>query len=87
MKAYKRPPKTIPRIRGHHRNWIDACKGGNPASSNFDYAGPLTEMVLLGNVALRTGKKIDWDGSNLKATNAPEANKYIKPVFRKGWSL
>lgn len=87
MKAYKRPPKTIPRIRGHHRNWIDACKGGNPASSNFDYAGPLTEMVLLGNVALRTGKKIDWDGSNLKATNAPEANKYIKPVFRKGWRL
>jgi predicted dehydrogenase len=87
MKAYKRPPKTIPRIRGHHRNWIDACKGGNPASSNFDYAGPLTEMVLLGNVALRTGKKIDWDGPNLKATNAPEANKYIKPVFRKGWRL
>lgn len=87
MKSYKRPPKTIPRIRGHHRNWIDACKGGNPASSNFDYAGPLTEMVLLGNVALRTGKKIDWDGPSLKATNAPEANKYIKPVFRKGWSL
>ena len=87
MQAYKRPPKTIRRVKGHHRDWIDACKGGNAASSNFDYAGPLTEMVLLGQVALRTGKKIYWDGPNLKATNAPEADKYIKPVFREGWSL
>jgi predicted dehydrogenase len=87
MKAYIRPPKTIPRIKGHHRDWIDACKGGDPASSNFDYSGPLTEMVLLGQVALRTGKKLVWDGPNLKATNAPEADKYIKPIFREGWSL
>ena len=87
MKAYKRPPKTISRVRGHHRDWINACKGGNPASSNFDYGGPLTEMVLLGNVALRTGKKIYWDGANMKATNAPEADEYIKPAFREGWSL
>jgi len=87
MQAYNRPPKTIPRVRGHHRDWIDACKGGDPASSNFDYAGPLTEMVLLGQVALRTGKKIYWDGPNLKATNAPGADRYIKPAFREGWSL
>jgi len=87
MKAYKQPPKTIPRVKGHHRDWIDACKGGNPASSNFNYAGPLTEAVLLGNVALRTGKKIYWDNAKLKATNAPEADQYIKSVFREGWSL
>ena len=74
-------------MSGKNGNWIDACKGGDPASSNFDYAAPLTESVLLGNVALRTGKKIHWDGPNLKATNAPEADKYVKPVFRKGWSL
>ena len=87
MRAYTRPPQTIPRVRGHHRDWIDACKGGAPASSNFDYGGPLTEMVLLGNVALRTGKKILWDGANMKATNAPEADKYINPPSREGWSL
>jgi len=87
MKAYKRPPKAIPRLKGHHRDWINACKGGDPATSNFDYAGPLTEMVLLGQVALRTGKKIVWDGPNLKAINAPEADKYIKPAFREGWNL
>ena len=87
MRAYKQPQKTIPRVRGHHRDWIDACKGGDPTSSNFDYAGPLTEMVLLGQVALRTGKKIYWDAPNLKATNAPEADRYIKPAFREGWSL
>ncbi len=87
MKAYKRPPKTIPRVKGHHRDWIDACKGGDAASSNFDYAGPLTEMVLLGQVALRTGKKIHWDGPNLKATKTPEADRYIKPAFREGWNL
>ena len=87
MKAYKRPPQTIPRVRGHLREWIDACKGGTPASSNFDCAGPLTEMVLLGNAALRSGKKIYWDGPNMKATNTPEADKYIKPAFREGWSL
>ncbi len=87
MKAYKRPPKTIPRVKGHHRDWIDACKGGDAASSNFDYAGPLTEMVLLGQVALRTGKKLDWDGPNLKATKTPEADRYLKPAFREGWSF
>ncbi len=87
MIAYKRPPKTIPRVPGHHQDWINACKGGNPASSNFDYSGPLTEAVLLGNVALRTGKKIYWDGPNMKATNATEADQYIKPAFREGWGL
>ncbi|MBN2374816.1 MAG: Gfo/Idh/MocA family oxidoreductase [Sedimentisphaerales bacterium] len=87
MQAYQRPPKTIPRTKGHHRSWLDACKGGIPASSNFDYAGPLTETVLLGNVALRTGKKLYWDGPSMKATNAPEADQFIKPQFRPGWTL
>ena len=87
MRAYERPPKTIPRVEGHHSDWIDACRGGDPTSSNFDYAGPLTEIVLLGNVALRTGKRLHWDSENMKATNAPEADEYIKPAFRPGYDL
>jgi len=87
MKAYKLPPKTLARSKGHHRDWIDACKGGKPASSNFDYTGHLTEVVLLGNVALRTGRKLAWDGPNMKATNAPEADRYIRPVYHNNWTL
>jgi len=87
MQAYERPPKTIPRVSEHRQDWIEACQGEGPASSNFDYAGPLTEVVQLGNVALRTGKKIYWDGPNMKATNAPEADRYIKPAFRPGWGV
>ena len=87
MKVYKLPPKTLARSKGHHRDWIDACKGGKPASSNFDYAGPMTEVVLLGNVALRTGRKLAWDGQNMKATNAPEADRYIRPEYHNNWTL
>jgi len=73
------PPKTIPRIPNgnHYQEWIRACKGGVPAGSNFDYAGPFTETVLLGNLALRSGKKIKWDGKNMRVTNVEEANKYV----------
>ena len=66
---------------------LDACKGGKLASSNFDYSARLTEIVLLGNVALRVGKKITWDGPNLKATNAPEAEQFIKGTYRSGWEI
>jgi predicted dehydrogenase len=87
MRAYTLPSKTIPRSKGHHRDWIDACKGGKPASSNFDYAGPMTEVILLGNVALRTGQQLSWDGANMKAINAPEAEGYIRPEYHNGWTL
>ena len=79
----KLPPKTIPRIKGSHfAEWIRGCKGGAKPGSNFDYSGPLTEMVLLGNIAIRTGKKIKWDGENMKCTNVAEANKYVKKEYR-----
>lgn len=87
MQAYELPPKTIPRARGHYKEWIAACKGGEPAGSNFEYSGPLTEMVSLGNVALRVGEKINWDAKNMKVTNVPEANKYVRREYRTGWSL
>lgn len=83
------PAKTIPRIpRGnHYQEWIKACKGGTPAGSDFEHAGPLTEMVLLGNVAIRIGRKIEWDGPNMKAKNLPEADQYIRHGYRQGWDI
>ncbi len=84
---YADTPVTLPRVANEDVEWIAACKGGPPALSNFDYSGPLTEFVLLGNVAIRAGQKIEWDGQKLKATNCPEADKYIRREYRKGWSL
>lgn len=82
------PPKeSIPNSIGHHAEWIKACKEGTPTTCNFDYSGALTEAVLLGNVAYRTGKALVWDAENLKATNCPEADKYIRKEYRKGWEV
>jgi predicted dehydrogenase len=87
-KAYQRPPKTLPRSIGHYKEWIQACKTGSPTRSNFDFAGPLTEAVLLGSVCIRNGgDKLVWDSANLKITNDPDANKYLHFEYRKGWSL
>jgi hypothetical protein len=87
MREYRRPPKTIPRSIGHYKEWIEACKTGKSTGSNFEYAGPLTEMLLAGNIAIRTGEKLDWDGPNLKFTNSPQANNYIRRQYRRGWTL
>ena len=85
---------TIPTSPGHYREWINAAKGGKPAGSNFDWAGPLAESVLLGNVALRVKLREDltlyrllWDGPNLKFSNLDEANKFIHREYRSGWTL
>jgi hypothetical protein len=84
---YKRPAKTLPRVEGHHADWLQACKGGRPASGNFAYGAKLTELLLLGNVALRTGKLLRWDAAAMKATNAPAADQYLRLPYRKGWEL
>ncbi len=86
-RRYRPPPATIPRSRGHHRDWIEACKGGPPASASFEYGARLTEIVLLGAVALRTGRTLQWDGVAMKATNAPEAEPFVRGFFRKGWEI
>jgi len=87
-KEYKRPPKTLPRSIGHHNEWIEACKTGSATRSNFDFAGPLTEAVLLGSVCVHNGgEKLSWDAENLKITNDPDANKLLHYDYRKGWSL
>ena len=87
MQDYEQPKPTIPRSQGHHRDWIDASKGGPPASSNFEYGAHLTEIVLLGVVALRTGITLHWDGPDMKATNAPQLEPVIHGHFRKGWEI
>ena len=89
MKAYKRPAKTIERIPdSHEQDWIRACKGQGTACSNFDYSGPLTEMVLAGTLAMRfPGKRLMWDGDNMKVTNHDAANEFVHREYRKGWSL
>jgi len=84
---YQRPPKTMPRSPGHYQEWFDACRGGKPAGANFDMSSLVTEVVLLGNIAIRTGKKLYWDGPNLTITNIPEANQYIHREYREGWTL
>lgn len=85
--GYKPPAPTIPRSIGHHAEWIKACKDGSPTTCNFDYSGALTEAVLLGNVAYRTGEALNWDAQNLKATNCPSADKYISKEYRAGWEV
>jgi hypothetical protein len=88
MKDFRQPPKTLPRSIGHDREWLDACKGSKtPPGANFEFAGPVTEAILLGNVALRTRERLVWDRANLKATNAPAARQYIQPEYRERWNL
>jgi len=82
------PPKpTIARSIGHHAEWIKACKDGSPTTCNFDYSGALTEAVLLGNVAYRTGEKLEWDAENLRAKNYSPADKLIRKEYRPGWEV
>jgi predicted dehydrogenase len=80
-------PKTVRRVPNEDAEWIAACKGGPKPLSSFDYSSRLTEMVLLGNLAVRLGKKIEWDSVALKAKNAPEADALIRRAYRKGWEL
>ena len=85
--GFVRPTPSIPESVGHHQEWIAACKGGAPALCNFGYGGPLAETVLLGNVAYRTGRKLEWDTVACKVTNTREADQFIRRKYRSGWKL
>ncbi len=88
MKAYKSPEKKIPRVRGHHDDWLRAIREGRKAGSDFSYGGPLTEIAMLGVIALKMpGTKLEWDAQALKFTNSSEANTFVNPPYRKGWTL
>ena len=84
---YKKPAPTLPRSKGHHREWLDAIKGGPAAISQFEYAARLTEIVLLGVASLRIGKKLYWDPVALTAAGQPEAQAVFKGRYRAGWEL
>ena len=84
---YKRPAPNIPRTPDHHTEWIRACKGGPKTQSHFEYAAALTEGLLVGYLAQRLGKRIEWDAKNMKAKGLPEADPFIRPTFREGWNL
>jgi hypothetical protein len=86
-REYGKPPRVLERSPGHYVEWIQACKGGKPAGSNFDHAAHLTEVVLLGNIALRVPEKLLWDGENQRFTNSEEANRLVNPPYRAGWTL
>jgi predicted dehydrogenase len=87
FRDFKPPAPTLPRSPGHQAEWLVACKTGSPTSADFNYSGWLTEANHLGNVAFRVGKKLEWDSVHLRCTNAPEADAFIRRVYRKGWEL
>jgi predicted dehydrogenase len=88
MKAAKLPEKTIPRAREHHEDWLQAIREGKKSGSDFSYGGPLTEVALVGIIAMKMkGRKLVWDGPAMKFTNCPEANALLDPPYRKGWTL
>jgi predicted dehydrogenase len=87
MKDYKFPDQWLTRSPGHYRDWLRACKGGERPCSNFDYAGPFTEWVLLGVLAQRFEGKLLWDGKTMRVTNNAQANKLVRPPYFNGWKL
>jgi len=89
-KAFPVPEKTIPRVNGgHFGDFLRACRDGKPSCADFSYSGPLTEFVLLGQLGIKAGvgKKVEWDAANLKVTNLPELNQWVKREHRKGWEV
>jgi predicted dehydrogenase len=84
---FKGPDPYLPKSPGHHNQWIEACKSGTQTSSHFGYAGPFTEIVLLGNVAYRIGGPVHYDPETMSITNNPKANNYLSKDYRKGWEV
>jgi hypothetical protein len=87
FKDFQRPPKTLPRTTGHYREWVAAAKGGKPATCNFDLGSRMTEVALLGTLAARTARYLEWDSANLTITNDADANRLVNPPYRSGWKL
>ncbi len=83
--ATKDIPQSLPRVRGHDQEWIDACRGQGKTYSDFDTGGKLTEIGLAGVVAIRTRKSLDWDGDKMQASNSPEAARFVRTEYRTKW--
>jgi len=87
MQEFTPPTPTLPTSQGHYCEWLEACKGGPPAGASFEFEGPITEALLLGNVAVRAGQKLQWNPTGMKVLNAPDAQPYVLPEYRPGWAL
>lgn len=87
FEGWEKPAPTLPRSPGHHKEWIEACKGEGATMSNFNYAGFLTEVVVLGALAVRLDAHLEWDGPTMRVTNVPEAAAMVQPEYRAGWTL
>jgi predicted dehydrogenase len=87
FKDFQKPVPSIPNSIGHHKEWTHAIKTGGTTTCHFGYSGPLTETALLGNVAYRVGKTLEWDAKNLRARNCPEAEIFIQHHYRAGWKI
>jgi len=84
---FPKPEETIPRSPGHYEEFVEACKGGPPAGANFEYAAKVTESVLLGNVALKAERPLEWDTESMRVTNYEEANKFLTKTYPGGWGM
>ncbi len=87
MDAFEPPPKTLPRSIGHYEEWIEACKGGSPPGARFGFAGPVTETIILGNIAVRSGETVHWDAGSGKITTPVAANELLHAEYRDGWTV
>jgi hypothetical protein len=87
MKDYKLPPPVLTRSPGHYADWIRACKGGESPCSNFSVAAPFVQWMQLGVISMKVEGKLEWDAAKMQFSNNSEANRYLKPNFRKGWKL
>ncbi len=88
MRTYKLPPKSLPRVKEHHQDWLNAIRTGGKAGSDFSYGAALSEIGMLGVIAGRlAGTKLEWDSANMTFTNNAEANALVTPEYRPGWSL
>ncbi len=85
MQAVGKIPQTLPGFGSHHASWLQACRQGTPTASNFDFAARVTEVALLGSIALLHGKKLQWDAEKMCFPNEPAADKYLRVELRKGW--
>lgn len=88
MREYKRPAPSIPRVKGHQQDWLQAIRNGGKSGSDFAYGGPLTEIAMLGIIAIKVpGTKLEWDAAKMRFRNSTEANRFVNPPYRKGWKL
>jgi len=88
FKDYQPPAPTLPRVKSHHLEWIDACKGGPTPMANFpEFAAPMTEIMQLGNLALLAGRDLEWNAKTMRSPNCSEAGRFIRPTYREGWKI